>query len=150
MVRMALAGARADFQTQNNGRRSSGIHQAAANDFAFEQGDDVMKVTAALIIAGLLLSTAPVRAGPCSNALAQFEQAVRESARNLVAGPTASQTVGAQTGRQPTPDSVKRAEESAQATFETALARAKSLDEQGDQAGCSQALADAQRMYSFR
>jgi hypothetical protein len=122
----------------------------AANDFAFEQGDDVMKVTAALVIAGLLLSTASVRAGPCSNAIAQFEQAVRESAKNRVAGPTASQTVGAQTGRQPTPDSVKRAEESAQATFEAALARARSLDEQGDQAGCSQALADAQRMYSFR
>src|SRR5262245_51367306 len=109
-----------------------------------------MKMTAALVIAGLLLSTATVRAGPCSNAIAQFEQAVRESAKNRLAGPTASQTVGAQTGRQPTPDSVKRAEESARATFETALARAKSLDEQGDQAGCSQALADAERMYSFR
>jgi hypothetical protein len=47
------------------------------------------------------------------------------------------------------PISVKRAEESAQATFDAALARAKSLDAQGD-AGCSRALADAQRMYSFR
>jgi hypothetical protein len=109
-----------------------------------------MKVTAILVIAGLLISSASVRAGPCSNAIAQFEQAVRESAKNRVAGPTASQTVGAQTGRQPTPDSVKRAEESARATFDTALARAKSLDGQGDQAGCSQALADAQRMYSFQ
>ena len=115
-----------------------------------KQGDGVMKVTAALVITGLLLSTASVSAGPCSNAIAQFEQAVRASATNRVAGPTATQTVGAQTGRQPTPDSVKRAEESARATFEAALARAKSLDEQGDQAGCSQALADAQRIYSFR
>jgi hypothetical protein len=122
----------------------------AASDFAFKQGDDVMKVTAALVITGLLLSTASVSAGPCSNAIAQFEQAVRQSASSRIAGPTASQTVGAQTGRQPTPDSVQRAQESAQATFEAALARAKSLDEQGDQAGCSQALADAQRMYSFR
>jgi hypothetical protein len=117
------------------------------DDFAFKQGDGVMKVTAALVIAGLLLSTASVHAGPCSNAIAQFEQAVRESTKNRIAGPTAPQTVGAQTGRQPTPDSVKRAEESAQATFETALARAKSLDEQGDHAGCSQALADAKRIY---
>jgi len=109
-----------------------------------------MKGTAALVVTVLLLSTTSGLAGPCSNAIAQFEQAVRESAKNRIAGPTASQTVGAQTGRQPTPDSVKRAEESARATFETALARAKSLDEQGDQAGCSQALADAQRMYSFR
>jgi hypothetical protein len=149
MMRMALAGARAYFKRRTRGR-NPGIHSAAANDFAFEQGDDVMKVAAALVITGLLLSTASAGAGPCSNAIAQFEQAARESAGNRVAGPTASQTVGAQTGRQPTPDSVKRAEESAQATFETALARAKSLDEQGDQAGCSQALADAKRMYSFR
>jgi hypothetical protein len=109
-----------------------------------------MKVTATLVAAVLLISTASAHAGPCSNAIAQFEQAVRQSEGNRLAGPTASQTVGAQTGRQPTPDSVKRAEESAQATFGAALARAKSLDEQGDQAGCSQALADAQRMFSFR
>jgi hypothetical protein len=103
-----------------------------------------------LIVAALLLSTTSARAGPCGNAIAQFEQAVRQSAKNPTAGPTASQTVDAQTGRQPTPDSVKRADESARATFEAALARAKSLDAQGDQAGCSQALADAQRIYSFR
>ena len=109
-----------------------------------------MKATNTLIAAVLLLSIAPAHAGPCSSAIAQFEQAVRGSAKNPAAGPTASQTTGAQTGRQPTPDSVKRADEDARATFEAALARAKSLDEQGDQAGCSQALADAQRMYSFR
>jgi len=109
-----------------------------------------MKVTAAFAFAVLLLSTASAHAGPCGSAIAQFEQAVRQSAKNPAAGPTANQSVGAQTGRQPTPDSVKRAEESAQATFEAALARAKSLDTQGDEAGCSRALADAQQMYSFR
>jgi hypothetical protein len=109
-----------------------------------------MKATNTLIAAVLLLSIAPAHAGPCSNAITQFEQAVRQSGKNPTAGPTASQTTGAQTGRQPTPDSVKRADEDARATFEAALARAKSLDAQGDQAGCSQALADAQRMYSFR
>jgi hypothetical protein len=108
-----------------------------------------MKVTATFAVAVLLLGTASAGAGPCSSAIAQFEQAVRQSGKNPTAGPTGEQTVGAQTGRQPTPDSVKRAEESAQATFETALARAKSLDAQGD-ASCSRALADAQRMYSFR
>src|SRR5215470_98795 len=108
-----------------------------------------MKRTGVLAIAVLLLATASARAGPCTSAIAQFEQAVRQSARNPTAGPTASQTVGAQTGRQPTPDSVKRAEESARATFDETLARAKSLDAQGD-AGCARALADAQHMYSFR
>jgi hypothetical protein len=121
----------------------------AANDFAFGQGDVIMKVTATFVVAVLLLGTAPAGAGPCSNAIAQFEQAVRQSGKNPTAGPTASQTVGAQTGRQPTPDSVKQAEESARATFEEAMARAKSLDAQGD-ADCARALADAQRMYSFR
>ena len=121
----------------------------AANDFAF-LGDVEMNATSTFSVAVLLLSTTSVQAGPCSNAIAQFEQAVRQSAKNPTAGPTASQTTGAQTGRQPTPDSVKRADEDARATFEAALARAKSLDAQGDQAGCSQALADAQRMYSFR
>jgi hypothetical protein len=109
-----------------------------------------MRVTAAFAIAVLLLDTASAHAGPCGNAIAQFEQTVRESAKNPGAGPTATQSVGAQTGRQPTPDSVKRADESAQATFEATLARAKSLDAQGDEAGCSRALTDAQRMYSFR
>jgi hypothetical protein len=108
-----------------------------------------MKVTPALVIAVLLLGTAPGRAGPCSNAIAQFEQAVRQSARNSLAGPSAAQSVGAQTGRQPTPDSVKRAGEDAKAAFEAALERAKSLDAQGDQTGCSQALAEARRMYNF-
>jgi hypothetical protein len=109
-----------------------------------------MRTSAALVVAAFLLDVASARAGPCSDAIAQFEQAVRQSATSSTAGPTADQTVGAQTGRQPTPESVKRAEETAQATFEAALARAKSLDEQGNQTGCSGALADAQRMYSFR
>ena len=106
-------------------------------------------MTATFVVAVLLLGTATAHAGPCSNAIAQFEQAVRQSGKNPTAGPTGSQTVDAQTGRQPTPDSVKRAEESARATFDAVLARAKSLDAQGD-AGCSRLLADAQRMYSFR
>jgi hypothetical protein len=109
-----------------------------------------MKAINTFVVAVLVLSTASAHAGTCGNAIAQFEQAVRQSAKNPTAGPTASQTVGAQTGRQPTPDSVKRADEDARAAFEAALARAKSLDAKGDQAGCSQALADAQRMYSFR
>ena len=108
-----------------------------------------MKATTALVVAVMLLSTTSGRAGPCSNAIAQFEQAVLQSAKNPLAGPSASQSVGAQTGRQPTPDSVKRAGEDAKAIFEAALERAKKLDAQGDQAGCSQALAEARRMFSF-
>lgn len=108
-----------------------------------------MKVTVAFVVTVLLLSTASVRAGPCSDAIARFEQTVRQSANNPLAGPSATQSLGAQIGRQPTPDSVKRAQEDAKASFEAALERARTLDAQGDRA-CSQALADAERMYSFR
>jgi hypothetical protein len=105
------------------------------------------------LVAGLplVLSVASAHAGPCSSQIAQFEQAVRQSAdNNPGAGPTADQTVGAQLNRQPTPGSVQRAEEQTQATFEAALARARTLDAQGDRDGCTQALADAERRFNLQ
>jgi hypothetical protein len=112
-----------------------------------ERGDVDMRVTAALVIAGLLLSSS-AHAGPCSNAIAQFEQTVRQSANNPDAGPTARQSIGAQLDRQPTPGSVARAEARAEGSFDAALARAKRLDARGNRAGCSRALAAAKRMYN--
>jgi hypothetical protein len=99
-----------------------------------------------MIILGGLSS---VRAGPCSADIAQFEAAVRQSASNPDAGPTAGQTVGAQLGRQPTPGSIKRAQQHAKVAFEATLARAKRLDARGDRAGCTKALADAEMMYQL-
>jgi hypothetical protein len=61
----------------------------------------------------------------------------------------ARQSIGAQIDRQPTPASVKRAQERAQSTFAAALARAKRLDAQGNRAGCTRALTAAKRMYNF-
>jgi hypothetical protein len=61
----------------------------------------------------------------------------------------ARQTIGAQLDRQPTPASVKRAQERAHSTFAANLARAKRLDAQGNRAGCTRALAAAKRMYNF-
>ena len=55
--------------------------------------------------------------------IAQFEQAV--SAGNPNAGPMAPQSIGAQLGYQPTPASIKRAEQRAKAAFAATLARAK-------------------------
>jgi hypothetical protein len=103
------------------------------------------------LIAGavLVLSLAAAHAGPCSEKIAQFEQAVRQSAGNPNAGPMARQSIGAQIDRQPTPGSVKRAQERAQSTFAAALARAKRLDAQGNRAACTRALAAAKRMYNF-
>src|SRR5215510_1747208 len=96
------------------------------------------RLTAVLFIgAALLLTAASAHAGPCSDAIAQFEQAVRQSAGNPDAGPFAQQSVGAQLRHQPTPGSVARAEAQAQGTFAAALARAKRLDARGDRAGCT-------------
>jgi hypothetical protein len=105
----------------------------------------------ALLIVGTaaVFDVASAQAGPCTTAIAQFEQAVRQSAGNPNAGPMAPQSIGAQLDRQPTPGSVQRAEERAQATFASTMARAKRLDGRGDRAGCTRALTAAKRMYNF-
>jgi hypothetical protein len=108
-----------------------------------------MKASAVLIAAAVCIGIAPAQAGPCTTAIAQFEQAVRQSAGNPNAGPMAPQSIGAQVDRQPTPGSVKRAEERAQASFAATLARAKRFDAQGNRTGCRRALAAAKRMYNF-
>ena len=106
---------------------------------------------AALVVgAALALGVAPAQAGPCSNKIARFEQAVRQSASNPGAGPMAPQSIGAQLDRQPTPASVKRAEERAQTSFDAAMARAKRLDAQGNRLRCTRALAAAKRMYNLQ
>ena len=102
-----------------------------------------------LVAAALGLSVAAAHAGPCSSRIAQFEQAVRQSAGNPNAGPMAPQSIGAQLDVQPTPASVRRAEQKAQAVFAATLARAKRLDAQGNRAGCTRALAAARRMYNL-
>ena len=99
--------------------------------------------------AALGLSIAAAHAGPCSSEIAKFEQAVRQSAGNPNAGPMAPQSIGAQLDRQPTPGSIKRAEERAQAMFAATLARAKRFDARGNRTGCTRALAAAKRMYNL-
>jgi hypothetical protein len=108
-----------------------------------------MKASAALAAAVFYLGVAPAHAGPCTIAIAQFERAVRHFAGDPNAGPMARQSIGAQLDRQPTPGSVKRAEERAQTTFASTLARAKRFDAQGNRTGCRRALAAAKRMYNF-
>jgi hypothetical protein len=108
-----------------------------------------MKASAALIAAAAFIGIVPAQAGPCTTAILQFEQAVRQSAGNPNAGPMAPQSIGAQIDRQPTPGSVKRAEERAQASFAATLARAKRFDAQGNRTGCRRSLAAAKRMYNF-
>ena len=104
-------------------------------------------ITAPIVCALLCLSIPVAQAGPCSEDIAQFEAAIRQSAGNPNAGLTAPQSVAAQLNRQPTPDSLKQAQKRLQSTFSATMARAKRLDAKGDRAGCSRALSVAKRMY---
>jgi hypothetical protein len=103
--------------------------------------------TASIVCAVLGLSISVAQAGPCSEDIAQFEVAVRQSAGNPNAGLTAPQSVAAQLDRQPTPDSLKQAQERLQSRFSATMARAKRLDAKGDRPGCIRALSAAKRMY---
>lgn len=109
-----------------------------------------MKVAAVLVVVVFGIGVASAHAGPCSSEIAQFEQAVRESAGSPNAGPFARQSIGAQLDRQPTPASIEHAEQRAQAAFEATLARAKRRDARGDRLGCMRALAQAKRMYNLQ
>jgi hypothetical protein len=100
-----------------------------------------------VIAATIALSIVSADAGPCGADIAQFENTIRNSAMKPHAGPMGPQTIGAQLGHEPTPGSLKQAEEQAQARFEATLARAKALDAQGKGAECAQALGDAKLMF---
>jgi hypothetical protein len=100
-----------------------------------------------VMVAVLVLNSTFVQAGPCSEEIAQFEAAVRQSANNPYAGLMAPQSIGAQLDRQPTVASMKEAEALLKSKFSATMARAKRLDTQGNRTGCSRALSKAKRMY---
>jgi|SRR5258707_3972301 len=104
-------------------------------------------MSAALVCAVLGLTATNALAGPCTSDIAQFEAAVRSSQGNPFAGLTAPQSVGAQLGHQPTPASVKQANERLKSRFSATMARAKRYDAQGNRLGCTRELAAAKRMY---
>jgi hypothetical protein len=110
----------------------------------------VRRIATVFFLAALGPIIDSAHAGPCSVKIAQFELAVRQSAAKPNAGPFASQSIGAQIDRQPTPASIKRAEKRAQAIFAVTLARAKRLDARGNRAGCSRALSAAKNMYNLQ
>jgi hypothetical protein len=101
-----------------------------------------------LIVCALLgLSISIAHAGPCTAQISRFEKAIRDSASNPYAGLMAPQSVAAQNGRQPTPESLKQTQDRLRSQFAATMARAKRLDAKGDRAGCTSALNAARRMY---
>ena len=111
----------------------------------------VRELLSALTIAVVMSQTpAPARAGPCSEQIAQIERAERAAAPGPDAGPMAAQSVDAQLHRQPTPSSIKQAQEQTDAAFNAALARAKDLDRQGKGAECSDKVEELKRMLGIQ
>ena len=82
------------------------------------------RMVAGLVVGAVLsLSSTFAQAGPCSEDIAQFEAAVRQSANNPFAGLMAPQSIGAQLDRQPTAVSMKQAEERLKSKCAATMAR---------------------------
>jgi hypothetical protein len=89
------------------------------------------------------LSVTSGHASPCGDEIARLEKVLVESKTDPAIGPTAPQSVDAQLGYEPTPDSVRRATAEARARFAAVLDRAKASEAQGKIAECMQAVAAA-------
>jgi hypothetical protein len=119
-------------------------------EFEWRSGNRMSKfqtATRSIVCALFCLNVSIAHAGPCSADITQFERAIRDSAGNPFAGLSAPQSVATQMDRQPTPESIKRAQNRLQARFSAIMTRAKRLDAKGDRSGCSSALSAAKRIY---
>jgi hypothetical protein len=102
-------------------------------------------IAAALIVAiASALSVLPASAGPCGEKVAAFRQTLplNQKGAPVVVG-SAPQSIDAQLEHQPTPESVARAEQSAQSEIAAVLAQADAFDAAGKQKQCRGALAKA-------
>jgi hypothetical protein len=106
-------------------------------------------IVALAVCAAFGLTSAQAWAGPCSSAISQLEGAAHRSAKHPESDLTLPQSVGAQLGHQPTPESMEQAQKEADSIFAGILAHAKGLDRAGDRAGCMQAVRDARNMIEF-
>lgn len=103
-----------------------------------------------LIVCAILgLSIASADTGLCGDAVAQLESLADRSMGNPGAQPTIPQSIGAQLHHQPTPESVRRAEENARLQFATILARAKILNAEGKTTECMQSVTEAKRLLGL-
>jgi hypothetical protein len=107
----------------------------------------IQPMTLFLAAAALWLDSQVAQAGPCTAPISQFEATVRQSPGDPFAGLTARQSVNAQLGHQPTPESVQDSDQRLKSRFSAAIARAKRYDAMGDRSGCARALNAAKRIY---
>jgi hypothetical protein len=89
-------------------------------------------------------------AGPCTAQIAQLEQQISAASANSEIGPSSSQTVGAQLGRQPTPRTVRDAEMKANTLAQAALERVRKADTADNAVACTQALNALKERYGLQ
>jgi hypothetical protein len=104
---------------------------------------------AAIAVAMIVMAVSSAHAGPCTTDIARVEQQIAANATSVVAGPSAPQSVAAQLGRQPTPETVQSATHQANALGQAALNRARDADDAGNPAACRQALAALKNVYGI-
>ena len=109
------------------------------------RGSNVPFLSVAFLVAGAVNA----QAGPCTTQIAEVERSIQRAAPAPDAGPTLSQSVGAQLHHQPTPSSVEGAESKARIDGLAALDRARKADAAGDAAACASALQDAKFIYGL-
>ena len=83
-------------------------------------------ILSALAFIGVVGRDWPAYAGPCTAQIAQVEQQISHTSVDSEIGPSAPQSVGAQLGRQPTPQTARDAEMQASAIAQRAPTHQKS------------------------
>jgi hypothetical protein len=99
------------------------------------------KILAAAIACWVCAS--PALASPCMEEIVQLEQRLRDAKTNPADQPTGKQTIEAQLGYQPTPQSVAEAELRADQAVQIILNRAKAFDAQNKASECQAAASEA-------
>jgi hypothetical protein len=107
-------------------------------------------VSAALIVAfAAFVIPAPAGAGPCGDDVAALRATLPQNPKvGTVDDGSAPQSVGAQLGHQPTPESIARAEQSALTKVARVLSRADAFDAAGDERACRHALSKARLLLN--
>jgi hypothetical protein len=89
------------------------------------------------------LGVTSAAASPCSDEISKLEQAIQQDGNSPAAAPTGRQSIGAQLGYQPTPDSVRQAELASKEGVAAILNRAKAFDAEGNTKGCMDLVSTA-------
>ena len=105
---------------------------------------------AGLVVLSIGAGIAGAEAGPCSAEIARIEKTLSEAAGKAALRASSPQTTNAQRHVQPTPASVQRSEEAAQARLNAMLARAREADAAGDRAACTKAVTEVKLILGLQ